>query len=54
MRRKSGILLKTVHLKVHRRKKDGKEHRYFSMVPDQPPPRIVLEPESFPAGMLRL
>lgn len=28
----SGILLSTVHLKVHRRKKDGKEHRYFSIV----------------------
>src|SRR5919197_5955037 len=32
MRRKSGILLASVHLKVHRRKKDGKEHRYFSIV----------------------
>ena len=28
----SGILPSDVHLKVHRRKKDGKEHRYFSIV----------------------
>jgi transposase len=29
---KSGILLTGVHLKTHRRKKDGKEHRYYSIV----------------------
>jgi hypothetical protein len=28
----SGILPTDVHLKVHRRKKDGKEHRYFSIM----------------------
>jgi len=31
-RPKSGILLTGVHLKTHRRKKDGKEHRYYSIV----------------------
>jgi transposase len=28
----SGILLTDMHLKTHRRKKDGKEHRYYSIV----------------------
>jgi hypothetical protein len=28
----SGIVLTGVHLKTHRRKKDGKEHRYYSIV----------------------
>jgi hypothetical protein len=28
----SGILPTAMHLKTHRRKKDGQEHRYFSVV----------------------